>query len=174
MVANVSSADGDAVAPNQGIVSIVNLSSLELELTIPEEYAGEVRIGTPISISSGAGEYPGRMTAVSPEVVGNQVIGRAVPDSGWPPGLKQNQAVTSRLVFESKHNVLKVPRGAFVESGGGRSAYVVEGTTATRRDIAIGVASATEVEIVSGLHEGERIILSDTSSLQGARSVILR
>jgi HlyD family secretion protein len=174
MVAAVSVADGDAVTPNQAIVSVVNLSSLELELTIPEEYAGEVKIGTPVSISYGAGQYPGHMTAISPEVVGNQVIGRAVPDNGWPDGLKQNQAVTTRLVFESKHNVIKAPRGAFLESGGGRSAYVVEGKAATRREIRVGSVSVSEVEIVSGLREGERIILSDTSSFDSAHSVILR
>jgi HlyD family secretion protein len=174
MVAAVPVADGDAVTPNQAIVSVVNLSSLEMELTIPEEYAGEVKIGTTVSISYGAGQFPGHMTAISPEVVGNQVIGRAVPDHGWPDGLKQNQAVTTRLVFESKHNVIKAPRGAFLESGGGRSAYVVDGRTATRRDIRIGSVSVSEVEIVGGLREGERIIVSDTSSFDSAHTVILR
>jgi HlyD family secretion protein len=174
MVASLSVNDADSVTANAPVVSVVNLESLELELTIPEEYASDTRIGTPVSISYGASEQPGHITAVSPEVVGNQVSARAVPDGGWPPGMKQNQRVTTRLVFESKHNVLKVARGAFVESGGGRTAYVVDGNTATKRTIAVGAVSASEVEIVSGLSEGERIILSDTSSFGGVRSLILQ
>jgi len=88
--------------------------------------------------------------------------------------MKQNQRLTTRLVFESKHNVLKVPRGAWLESGGGRSAYAIDGKTATKRDVAVGTASVSEVEIISGLQEGERIITSDTSSFGNARSVILQ
>ena len=173
MVASLAVNDADSVTMNAPVLSVVNLESLELELTIPEEYAAETRIGTPVSISYGANEQPGHITAVSPEVIGNQVTARAVPDGGWPPGMKQNQRVTTRLVFESKHNVLKVARGAFVESGGGRSAYVVDGNIANRRAITLGSMSVSEVEILSGVREGEKVILSDTTPFEGARSIIL-
>ena len=46
MIASVSVNDRDAVTSNQPVLNIVNLSSLELELNVPEEYAGETRIGT--------------------------------------------------------------------------------------------------------------------------------
>jgi len=173
LVAALPVNDRDSVAANGAVVSVVNLSSLELELAIPEEYAADTKIGTPVSITYGAEEQQGHITAVSPEVIGNQVTARAVPDHGWPAGLKQNQRVTTRLVFESKRNVLKVPRGAFLESGGGRTAYVVDGGSAVRRDIAAGAVSVSEIEIVSGLREGERIIVSDTSTFGDARTVIL-
>ena len=94
-------------------------------------------------------------------------------DQQWPEGLRQNQRVTARLAFESKKNVLKLPRGAFVESGGGRVAYVVEGELAMRREIELGAISASEVEIVRGLRQGERIIVSDTSGFGDARTIIL-
>src|ERR1043165_3636155 len=110
----------------------------------------------------------------SPECVGNQVTARAVPDGGWPAGMKQSQRLTTRLVFESKHDVLKAPRGAWLGSGGGRSAWVVDGKIANKRDIVTGAASVSEVEIISGLHEGERIVTSDTSSFGGAAPLILK
>jgi HlyD family secretion protein len=174
MIASLNVNDRDSVTANQAILNIVNLSSLELELTIPEEYASDSKIGTPVTIAFGVEEKPGHITAISPEVVGNQVTARAVPDGGWPAGMKQSQRLTTRLVFESKHDVLKAPRGAWLESGGGRSAWVVDGKSANKRDIVTGAASVSEVEIISGLHEGERIVTSDTSSFGGARSLILQ
>lgn len=173
MIASVAVNDRDSVTPNQAILNIVNLSSLELELNVPEEYANETRIGTPVSIDLGAEERAGHITAVSPEVVNNQITARAVPDGGWPPGMKQNQRATVRLVFESKRGVVKAPRGAWLESGGGHTVYVVDGSSATRRNIETGSISVSEVEIVRGVREGERIILSDTSSFGDARNVIL-
>ena len=174
MVAAITVNEHDPVAANQPILTVINLSSLELEITIPEEYAGDVRIGTPLMIGYGNGEHAAHLTAVSPEIVGNQITARAVPDQQWPKGLRQNQRVSARLVFESKKNVLKLPRGAFVEASGGRSAYVVDGSMATRHAITLGSVGASEVEIVSGLREGDRVILSDTSPFGNVNSLILQ
>ncbi len=174
MVAAITVNEHDPVAANQAILTVINLSSLELEITIPEEYASDVKIGTPLMIGYGNGEHAAHITAVSPEIVGNQITARAVPDQQWPEGLRQNQRVSARLVFESKKNVLKLPRGAFVEASGGRSAYVVDGGMATRRAITLGSVGASEVEIVSGLREGDRVILSDTSPFGNVNALILQ
>jgi HlyD family secretion protein len=173
MIAAFAVNDRDSVIANQPVVSIVNLSSLELELNVPEEYANETRIGTPVSINFGAEERSGHVTSVSPEVVNNQLTARAVPDGGWPAGMKQNQRATVRLVFESRRGVVKAPRGAWLDSGGGRVAYVVDGTSATRREIVAGTVGASEVEIVSGLREGERIVVSDLTPFANGNTVIL-
>jgi HlyD family secretion protein len=70
--------------------------------------------------------------------------------------------------------VLKVARGAFLEAEGGRAAYVVDGQMAQRRDIVAGASSVGEVEIVKGLSEGERIVVSDTAPFAHAKNVMLR
>lgn len=174
MVASVQVQDRDAVAPNQAILMVVNLSSLEMEVLLPEEYAGETAIGTPATIALNGRDYQGKVTAVSPEVVGNQVAATVAFVGGQPEGLKQNQRLTTRLVFESKKDVLKVARGAFVDAGGGRSAWVVDGDMAARRDIQLGAVSASEVEVLRGLETGDRIIVSDTSTFGDAKTVLLR
>ena len=80
----------------------------------------------------------------------------------------------NRLVLESRPGVLKLPRGPFLEASGGRKAYVVSGDTAELRAIETGATSVSEVEIVSGLEEGEVVVLSDTSRLEGAARVYLK
>lgn len=173
MVASVAVQDRDAVSPNQAILTVVNLDALELEVALPEEYAGETAIGTPATIAFNGREYQGRVTAVSPEVIANQVAA-TVAFVEQPVGLKQSQRLSTRLVFESKKNVLKVARGAFVDAGGGRSAWVVDGDVARRRSVTLGATSASEVEVVQGLEAGERIVVSDTSAFGDAKTVLLR
>jgi len=174
MVATVNVQDRDAIAANQAILTIVNLSSFELELTLPEEYAPDTSIGTPAIIAFEGHEYTGNVTAISPEVVNSQVTATVAFKGATPAGLKQSQRLTTRLVFESKKDVLKVARGAFVESGGGRVAYVVNGKLAARRPITLGVTSVNEVEVLSGLREGETIVVSDTTPFENANEVLFR
>jgi HlyD family secretion protein len=91
-----------------------------------------------------------------------------------PTGLRQNQRVETRLILDSRENVLKIPRGPFLESLGGRQAYVVENGVATLKPIRAGSVSVTEVEITSGLNEGDEIVLSDLTRFEGAKSILLR
>jgi HlyD family secretion protein len=51
---------------------------------------------------------------------------------------------------------------------------VVQENMATLRPISVGAVSITEVEILSGLKEGQEIILSDVTRFEGAKTVLLR
>lgn len=174
MIASVAVQDRDAVAPNQALLTVVNLTALELEISLPEEYAGETAIDTPAVIAFNGREYQGRVTAISPEVTANQVSATVAFVGGQPVGLKQNQRLTTRLIFESKKDVLKVARGAFMDSTGGRAAYVVDGDIATRREVKLGALSSSEVEVLDGLEKGEKIVVSDTTAFGDAVTVLLR
>jgi HlyD family secretion protein len=174
MVATVNVQDHDAVARDQALLTVVDLSAFEVEFDLPENYGSEVGPGTPAEILYEGRKYKGKVNAVSPEVTDSQVRGTVVFDGETPAGLRQSQRVSVRLILEHRTNVVKVPRGPFLESGAGRHAYVVDGGVAVRREIAVGAISVSQVEIVKGLRPGERIVLSDTSSFEGARTVLVR
>jgi HlyD family secretion protein len=173
LIATVDAQDRDAVPPNAPLLTIVDLSKFEIQVEIPEAYAAEATAGTPAAISYGGREVPGTLTAVSPEVRAGQVEG-TVQLKGVPEGLRQSQRVSVRLIFETRPNVLKVARGPFLEGGGGRRAYVLADGLATLRPIRVGATSVSEVEIVEGLKEGDRILLSDMEPFKGAKTVLVR
>jgi HlyD family secretion protein len=141
---------------------------------VPENYAADLAPGTPAEILYEGRTYPGRVTAVSPEVRDSQVRGTVVFDGELPANLRQSQRVSVRMVLEKRTNVLKTARGPFLESGGGRHAWVVDGGMAVRRDVRLGASSVSEVEILDGVREGERVVVSDTSVFEGARTVLIR
>ena len=174
IVASVAVQDRDSVPANAAIATVVNLSKFEVEFTLPENYAAEVSPGTSAQIFYEGKDYPGHVTAMSPEIRDSQGHGTVVFDGAPPANLRQSQRVSVRMVFESKPDVLKVARGPFLESGGGKQIYVVENGIATRREIAVGAASVSEVEILRGLSKGDKVILSDTTDLGGAKTVLIR
>jgi HlyD family secretion protein len=174
MVATVNVQDRDAVPANAPILTVVNLSAFEVEFDVAENYASDLVPGTGAEILYEGRTYPGKVTAVSPEIRDSQVKGTLVFDGETPPGLRQSQRVSVRLLLERKSAVLKLPRGPFVESSGGRHAYVVEDGVATRREIEVGAVSVSEVEVVRGLKAGDQVVISDTSVFEGARTVLIR
>lgn len=173
VVGNVAVHQKQAVIPNQPLVTVVDLSALEIEIQIPESYADGLSLGMPAQITYNNETYAGTLTAVSPEVQSNQVTGRVRFAGQRPAGLKQNQRVSVRIVMDSRNNVLMVPRGAFYDSGGGRIAYVVKNGTAVRTPIVTGAVSVNSVEVLKGLKEGDSIIISDTGGFDNAETVYL-
>jgi HlyD family secretion protein len=174
LVSRIDVENRDAVQPHQPLITVVDLTEFEIEIMIPEGYVDEIGPGTVALVSFAGEEYRGRVKSVSPEVEGTQVEGVLTFDGEGPSGLRQNQRVSARLILEFRTDVLKVPRGPFLEAGGGRQAYVVDDDLAVLRPIAVGALSVTEVEIASGLKEGDRIILSDTARYEGAERIFLR
>lgn len=174
LVSRIDVQDRDAVEPGRPLITVVDLSAFEIEVLIPENYADEVGMGTPAVIRNGTEEYPGEVRGVSPEVESGQVRGTVAFTGSVPEGLRQSQRVSTRLILESRVDVLKVPRGPFLEDGGGSSAFVVNGGVAQRKQIRIGATSVGEVEIVAGLEVGDRIIISDTARYAQADRLFLR
>jgi HlyD family secretion protein len=174
LVSTLAVEDRDAVLRGQALLGIVDLSDLEVEVGIPENAADEVAPGVEAVITVDGNDFQGTLTRVAPEVRNGQVVGRVAFSGGVPSGLRQNQRLATRLLLERREGVLKVPRGPFLESGGGRSAYVVENGLARRRDIRVGAVSVAEVEILSGLEEGDEIVLSDMTQFDGADAVLVR
>jgi HlyD family secretion protein len=174
LVSRLHVEDREAVARNTALITVVDLSALEVEIAVAENLADEVTPGTPAVITVGIDQFAGTVIGISPEVEGSRVKGRVAFAGEIPPGLKQNQRVSVRAVLETRHDVLKVPRGPFLEAGSGRHAYVVAGGMAEQRPIGVGATSVSEVEIVSGLEAGDEIIISDTSRFESASRVLVR
>ncbi len=173
-VATVDVDDRQAVSASAPLLTVVDLSTYEVEIRIPEAYADEMAAGTRVEIDYAGRKFPGTLNAVSPEVRESQVEGTVAFVGQAPEGLRQNQRVSVRLVLDRRPNVLKVSRGPFLESGGGRKVYVLEDGLATMRDIRTGAMSVGEVEILEGLAESDQILLTDTQQFQGAETVLVR
>ncbi len=173
MVGNVIIEQKDTVTKNQPILTVVDLTEFEVEIEIPETYADELSVGLETTISDSGREYRGVLAAVSPEVVENRVEGRVRFARGVAPDVKQNQRVSARILLESKQDVLTLRRGPFLENSAGRVAYVVQGDIAERREVVTGSASVAEVEVLSGLDEGDTVIISNTSEFGTAASVLI-
>jgi HlyD family secretion protein len=165
--------DRAVVPPNSALMTLVDLSRLEVEIEVPENFAADLGIGMPAEIMIGNSTVKGKLSALSPEVVKNIVLARLRFDGKQPDGLRQSQRVSARLLIEEKPNVVMVQRGPFLESEGGRFAYVVRNGIAVRTPVEVGATSISAVEILSGAKPGDKIVISGTDTFKNAQRVAI-
>lgn len=85
-----------------------------------------------------------------------------------PQGLLRGQTLQGRLSLGADQIGLVLPTGAFLERTGGDWAFVIanDGGSAHRRHIKIGRRNTEQLEILTGLEPGERVITSDYGGLE--------
>lgn len=171
VVGTLAVADRAVVPVNTPLMTVVDLSQLEVELEIPETYADDLGLGMKAEVKIASGDAVGTLTSLSPEVVKNHVLARVRFEGQQPAGLRQSQRVTARILIEERPNVLMLPRGPFLEAHGGRFVYVVADGIATKRTIRTGVSSVGQVEILEGLEPGERVVIAGSAEFDNAETV---
>ena len=159
------------VAANAPVLGVVDLGEFEVETRVPESFARDLAIGMPAQLTGGGNSYQAEVSAVSPEVVNGEVTARLRFTGDAPPALRQNQRLGVRVLLDTRENVLMVERGPFLEQGGGRFAYVMDGSIAVRTPVQAGATSLGAVEIVSGASEGDRIVVSGSDQFGNADRV---
>lgn len=166
-------AERATVAKDAQLLSVIDLSALQVEMQVPESFARSLGIGMTGEISGNGHVWKGLVSAISPEVVNGQVAARLRFDGETPKQLRQNQRLSVRVLLDKRDNVLTVQRGSFVDESGGSYAYVVRDGIATKTPIRVGTSSIDKVEILDGLKEGDRIVISGTDSFKGAATVAI-
>jgi HlyD family secretion protein len=172
-VGQVQVADRASVAKDAPLLTVVDLTALEVEIKVTESLARDLRPGMSADLEGGGRHWQGSVSGVSPEVVAGQVTARLRFGNEKPAGLRQSQRLSVRIFIDRRDNVLMVDRGAFMDQEGGGFVYLVRGNVAERHPVRLGAASIAKVEILDGLAAGDQIVVSGTDAFNGAERVIL-
>ena len=172
VVGQVAVAQRAKVAVHDPLLTVVDLSALELEIHVPESFARELAIAMPTEINVRGTQVAGRVRSVSPEVVSGEVSARIEFVGETPSGLRQNQRLSSRIVIDERPDVLLIDRGPSVASSG-TTAYFVRGSVAERRSIRFGATGLSTVEILGGANVGDRIVISGADAFDDTPRVRL-
>ncbi len=161
------------VAAGTGLLTVVDLTALEVQMQVAESFARDLAIGMPGEIGGNGQQWRGLVSSVSPEVVNGEVAARLRFDGKVPDQLRQNQRLSVRVMLDQRDKVLTVSRGTFVEEGGGRFAYVLQDGQAVKRPIRLGAQSLSKVEVLEGLKVGDQVIVGGTRAFDGAEQVAI-
>ena len=171
MVANLAQPEKAHVPDSAPLITVVDLSALEIEFRVGESYASDIKPGMTADISLDGRTVSGTVTAISPEVRQNEVTGR-VKFNAQERGLRQNERASVRIVLDERDSVIKFERGADIDAAT-RNVYVVRGDQAVRTPVELGAASMSEIEVIRGLSPGDTVIISDTRDFKEAPELLI-
>ncbi|HYK35252.1 efflux RND transporter periplasmic adaptor subunit [Alloacidobacterium sp.] len=166
---------GAHVAPGTTLATVVVPNQLKAQLKIAETQAHDILLDQPAEIDTHNGVVPGHVTRIDPAVVNGTRTVDVKLDGALPPGAVPQLSVDGTIDLQRLQDVLYVGRPAFGNPDSTISLfkYDPDGKTATRVQVKVGKASVTQIQILDGLKEGDRVILSDMSRYDNTDKVRL-
>ncbi|HMC32486.1 MAG TPA: HlyD family efflux transporter periplasmic adaptor subunit [Candidatus Angelobacter sp.] len=156
---------GQRLAQGTILAKVVQPDHLKAELKIPETQAKDIIIGQKAEIDTHNGVVQGSVSRIDPAVQAGTVTVDVKLDGPPPKGARPDLSVDGTITLERLDNVLYVGRPAFGQEKSTVGMFKIDpdGKTATRTKVELGRMSVNTTEIVSGLKEGDQVILSDMS-----------
>ena len=157
---------GQWAPPGAVLASVVQPDRLKAELLVPELAAKDVALGMSAQIDTHNGVIPGRVSRVAAAARDGVVLVEVALEGPLPAGARPQLSVDGSIGVETIDDALYVDRPASVFEAGTARLYRLssDGEHAERVVVTLGRASALSMEVKSGLAEGDRIIVSDTST----------
>ena len=156
---------GQWVQAGQQLAQIVQPTRLKAVLQIPETQAAEVSPRQVASVDTRNGIVKGHVVRMDPQAQNGTVAVDIAIDDSLPAGARPDLSVEGTIEIERLANVLHVGRPAYGQANSpvGLFKLVEGGHYAVRVTVQLGRASVSDVEVMSGLKEGDKVILSDMS-----------
>jgi HlyD family secretion protein len=166
---------GSVAGPTTPIVS-VTAQETEIQVSVEESQLGRLRAGETASITVPA--YPGqtltgKVTVVAPTVDQRSRTGvvKIAPEGDAVAKLKPGMFAQVNIEAEKKQGALVIPRSALLPGTPPSVVAVVDGT-AKKIPVQVGVQDRDQVEIVSGLKDGDQVVLDAIDLRDGDRVAV--
>lgn len=160
---------GDYLNPmspaSKALFQIVDDRHLRARLYFPERLAGVVHEGMPVTLNRDGQTLHTRISHLRPmvEEASRSFVALADFENShhWPPGAR----ISADVVLEEHHDALLIPEAVLVQRPAGLSVYRLHDGQVEALSPALGMHQEGRVEVLSGLTEGDRLVLDGVSYL---------
>jgi HlyD family secretion protein len=138
---------------------------LKAELRVPETQIQNVRLGLSAVIDTRSGLVPGKVSRIDPAAREGTVTVDISFSEVLPEGSRPDQNVEGTIQIDRLEDVLKIRRPVFGQANSSIKIFKLLKDTneAVLVPVRLGRSSVTTIQVLEGLKEGDRVILSDTS-----------
>jgi HlyD family secretion protein len=168
--------EGQQVAPGVNIARVADPASLKAELKIAETQIKDVRVGQPVTVDTRNGIIQGQVSRIDPAAREGTFVVDVELTGPLPGSARPDLSVDGTIELARLNNVLNVGRPAFGQGQQtvGMFRLTPDGQEAVRTQVVLGRSSVSTIEILSGLKEGDQVILSDTSAMDSYNRIRIR
>lgn len=167
--------------PGKALLAVMDISRIKTMVNVSENRVKEVYIGqeTIINVDGFPGEFlPGKVSKISPVADSrsgtfNVEVLMSNPGSKLKPGMFARM----QLVLAKRTDIVKVPLKAVIQVEKGEKDWVVflaTSSVARACEVKLGISDGVDVEVISGVTVGDKVIIQGNLGLKDGGRIILK
>jgi HlyD family secretion protein len=166
---------GQNVAAGTILARVAGQNRLKAQIRVTETEAKDILLGQEATIDTHNGNVAGKVIRIDPAAVNGTVLVDVGLTGALPAGARPDLSVDGTVEIEHLNQVLYIARPAAGQPNTSVSLFKIDsdGHTATRTSVKLGRASVNTIEIVNGLREGEKVIISDMNAMDSHERIRL-
>lgn len=167
---------GQRVGQSENIGEIKVMDNFKLNTQLSEYYIDRITVGLPASVTYQGKKYPLRVSKVVPEVKDRQFQVDMVFTGEQPDNVRIGKSFRVQVELGQPESAVVIPRGDFFQSTGGQWIYKLNksGDRAIRTAITIGRQNPVQYEVLSGLEDGDKVVVSGYAGFGDAEELVIR
>lgn len=166
---------GAIASAGQKLLSIVDNSKIYIDCAVSEQDIGHITpfMPTSVSIESLGKVYPGKIIYISPAIdAKTQTFTIRIALDQPDERIKAGMFARTNIEIMVRPQTLYLPKEAILSLNGKDRVFIVDNTNkVTEREVQLGLRNDTEVEIISGISEGERVAVTNLARLKTGMAV---
>lgn len=166
--------EGATIQKGAVIARIADLNSFRVDATISDVHANRLSPGMPVSIKINNDALAGAIRSIDPTIRNGIVTLQASLHDQSSALLKSNLRCDVLIVTDRKDKTLRIKKGPFANAEGAREVFVMRGEVAVKTPVKFGLASFDFFEVLSGLLEGDEVIISEMTEYQHLKEVKIK
>lgn len=160
---------GTSVSEGEQLAILSDLSHYKVEADIADSYAGKFSAGNRAEIRMGGSVFTGSVANIVPSVTDGRILFTVLIDDSENEAFRPGLRVDVNVINAVKEDVLKINNRAYYSGPGTYDLWVISGNVAEKKQVRLGESSHSEVEVISGLNEGDRVIVSNMNRYRDRR-----
>ena len=167
---------GQKVAEGERLAIISDLSHFKIKAHTPDSYAECVRVGASAVIKAGKNRLEGMVTSIEPQSQNGMIAFDVRIDPEAMSCLRSGLKADVYVMHDIMEDVVRIPYGPYYKGPGEYKLFVLsdDGTSLSRRTVRLGDCNFEYVEVVDGLHSGQKIVISDMSDYKSSNNIKLK
>jgi len=164
IILSINGKVGEKVNTDRLLIEMSDLSNFKIRGTVEDDYAEQLKTGMKVYVALDDERLSGVVGTVNPVIRDRKIEFDVNLKESSHYKLRPNLNVDLQIVTEERDSVLRIVNGPAIGRGDDHEVFVLSNGKAVKTPIRTGLRTQDYVEVVKGLQEGDRVVLSHISS----------
>ena len=171
IILSISGKEGEKIGNDRMLITMSDLTTFKIKGLIEEKFSEFVKTGNAVFIFAENEKLAGTIGNVTPTVADNKIQFNVHLENSENSKLIPNQTVKLQILKSVKNGVIRISANNDFKANSEQTVYVLDSGNVISRTVMLGVKGSEYQEVISGLKEGEKVILSDSPFSEKTKKV---